>query len=145
MTEQAVYVGIGVAQASLAVAVRLAGAPDAPAPGWTVPNDPAGVTTRQRQLQQRAPARIVLEATGGLERLVASTLGAAGLPVAVVNPRQVRDFAPATGQFAKTDALDAQVLAHFAAAVRPPSVRCPISRPKRWPRCSRAGARLSSN
>ena len=57
---------------------------------------------------------------GGLERLAASTLGAAGLPVAVVNPRQVRDFAKATGRLAKTDVLDAQVLAHFAAAVRPP-------------------------
>ena len=63
---------------------------------------------------------MVLEATGGLERLVASTLGTAGLPVAVVNPRQVRDFAKATGRLAKTDALDAQVLAHFAAAVQPP-------------------------
>ena len=121
MSQSAVYVGIDVAQAELVVAVRAPATPDDGAPGWTVPNDPAGVTTLRRQLQQRAPALIVLEATGGLERLVASTLGAAGLPVAVVNPRQVRDFAKATGQLAKTAALDAQVLAHFAAAVQPPA------------------------
>ena len=121
MSQPAVSVGIDVAQATLVVAVCPADAPDGPAPCWTVPNDPAGVATLRRQLQGRAPTRIVLEATGGLERLVASTLGAAGLPVAVVNPRQVRDFAKATGRLAKTDALDAQVLAHFAAAVRPPA------------------------
>jgi transposase len=61
----------------------------------------------------------VLEATGGLERLVTSALATAGLPVVVVNPRQVRDFARATGQLAKTDALDARALAHFADAIRP--------------------------
>jgi transposase len=66
------------------------------------------------------PALIVLEATGGLEIPVASTLQAAGLPVVVVNPRQVRDFAKALGQLAKTDRLDARVLAHFAAAIKPP-------------------------
>lgn len=66
------------------------------------------------------PALIVLEATGGLESPVASTLHAAGLPVVVVNPRQVRDFAKALGQLAKTDRLDARVLAHFAFAVKPP-------------------------
>ncbi|RMF62282.1 MAG: IS110 family transposase [Bacteroidetes bacterium] len=67
-----------------------------------------------------APATlIVLEATGGLERDVAAHLGTAGLPVAVVNPRQVRDFARATGRLAKTDRIDAQVLAAFAQAIRP--------------------------
>jgi transposase len=66
------------------------------------------------------PALIVLEATGGLERSVVSALQAAGLPVVVVNPRQVRDFAKALGQLAKTDRLDARVLAHFAAAIKPP-------------------------
>jgi transposase len=113
MAEPAVWVGIDVAQAELVVAVR-------PQEGtWTVVNDEAGVATLRRQLQRRTPTLIVLEATGGLERLVASTLATAGLPVAVVNARQVRDFAKATGQLAKTDALDAQVLAHFAEAVRP--------------------------
>lgn len=66
------------------------------------------------------PARIVLEATGGLELPVVNALHAAGLPVLVINPRQVRDFAKALGQLAKTDRLDARVLAHFGAAVKPP-------------------------
>src|SRR4029077_15081152 len=66
------------------------------------------------------PALIVLEATGGLERPVVNALQAVGLPVVVVNPRQVRDFAKALGQLAKTDRLDARVLAHFAAAIKPP-------------------------
>ena len=66
------------------------------------------------------PALIVLEATGGLEIPVVNALHAVGLPVVVVNPRQVRDFAKALGQFAKTDPLDARVLAHFAAAIKPP-------------------------
>jgi transposase len=66
------------------------------------------------------PALIVLEATGGLEKPVVAALHAAGLPVVVINPRQVRDFAKATGQLAKTDRLDARVLAHFAAAIKPP-------------------------
>ena len=67
------------------------------------------------------PARIIVEATGGLETVLISELGAAGLPVAVVNPRQVRDFAKATGRLAKTDRLDARVLAQFGAALRPPA------------------------
>jgi len=71
------------------------------------------------RLQALAPHVIVLEATGGLERLVVAALALAGLPVAVVHPRQVRDFAKATGHLAKTDALDAAVLAHFAEAIRP--------------------------
>jgi transposase len=66
------------------------------------------------------PTLVVLEATGGYEREVAAALGLAGIPLAVVNPRQVRDFARATGRLAKTDALDAAVLAHFAHAIRPP-------------------------
>ena len=71
------------------------------------------------QLGAVAPERIVLEASGGLELPLVAALAAAALPVVVVNPRQVRDFARATGRLAKTDALDAQVLAHFAEAVRP--------------------------
>ena len=76
MSKPAVYVGIDVAHAELVVAVR---APDAGASCWTVANDPAGVATLRRQLQGQPPALIVLEATGGLERLVASTLGTAGV------------------------------------------------------------------
>ena len=109
-----VTVGIDVAKARLAVATRPAGEP------WQVPNDAAGVAALAARLVALAPALVVLEATGGLERLVAAALVAAGLPVAVVNPRQVRDFARAVGQLAKTDALDAALLARFAEAVRPP-------------------------
>jgi transposase len=71
------------------------------------------------RLQEIAPQLIVLEATGGYQRTVVAVLAAAGLPVVVVNPRQARDFAKATGQLAKTDRLDARALAHFADAVRP--------------------------
>jgi len=71
------------------------------------------------QVAALAPTLVVLEATGGLERPVSAALAAVGVPVAVVNPRQVRDFAKATGQLAKTDRIDAAVLAHFAAAVQP--------------------------
>lgn len=67
-----------------------------------------------------APERIILEATGGLEILLATELTAAGLPVVVINPRQARDFAKATGQLAKTDSVDARVLAHFGEALKPP-------------------------
>ena len=72
------------------------------------------------ELQQRAPTRVVLEATGGYERAAVAALQAVGLPVVVANPRQVRQFARAIGRLAKTDALDAGVLAHYAEAVHPP-------------------------
>jgi len=113
MGPQSVYVGIDVAKATLDVAVHPTGA------RWTTTHterEVAGLVTRLTPLQ---PALVVLEATGGLEGPLAGALAAAGLPVVVVNPRQVRDFAKATGTLAKTDALDAAVLAHFAAAVRP--------------------------
>jgi transposase len=70
-------------------------------------------------MQPLQPTLVVMEATGGLEAAAAAALAVARLPVAVVNPRQVRDFAKATGKLAKTDAIDAQVLAHFAEAVQP--------------------------
>jgi transposase len=106
-------VGIDVAQAELVVALHPSGA------GWTVPHTPAGLAALVGRLAPLAPTLVVLEATGGLERPVAAALAAAGLPTAVVNPRQVRDFARATGRLAKTDRLDAAVLAHFGAAVAP--------------------------
>jgi transposase len=108
-----VTVGIDVAKAQLDVAVRPTG------DQWPVANDEAGVAALAARLVALGPALVVLEATGGLERLAAAALAAAGLPVAVVNPRQVRDFAKAVGQLAKTDALDAALLARFAADVRP--------------------------
>jgi transposase len=105
--------GIDVAQADLVVAEAGAGT------STTQPNSVAGC----RALVQRfalAPVQlIVLEATGGYERTIVAALGAAGLPVVVINPRQVRDFAKAMGRLAKTDAIDAQVLAEFGAKVQP--------------------------
>lgn len=87
------------------------------------PNDESGIARLTAQLASLRPALIVLEATGGLEIPLASALYSNRLPVAVVNPRQVRDFAKATGKLAKTDAIDARVLARFAAAVRPEARR----------------------
>jgi transposase len=114
MTSEAVFVGIDVAQAEVVVAVRPSGE------NWTVATTDTAVATLVSRLQADPPALIVLEATGKLEVPIASALVAAALPVAIVNPRQVRDFAKATGQLAKTDTLDAHVLAHFAEAIRPP-------------------------
>ena len=113
MSDVPCFIGIDVAKAQLDIAVRPSGV------RWAVPNDPSGVTTLVDQLQALHPTLIVLEATGGLERAVTGALATAGLPVVVVNPRQVRDFARATGQLAKTDALDARALAHFADVIRP--------------------------
>src|ERR671933_34048 len=113
MSDMPCFVGIDVAKAQLDIALRPSGE------RWAVPNDASGVATLVEQLQVRHPILIVLEATGGLERAVTSALATAGLPVVVVNPRQVRDFARATGQLAKTDRLDALLLARFADAVQP--------------------------
>jgi transposase len=107
------FVGIDVAKAELVVGTRPA------AERWTVANDERGVRTLVERLTRDAPTLIVLEATGGYELLAVAGLAAAGLPVVVVNPRQVRDFARATGQLAKTDRIDADVLALFAERVRP--------------------------
>lgn len=84
------------------------------------PNDPKHFPTLISELISLRPARIVLEATGGLERPLLQALQTIGLPVVIINPRQVRDFAKALGLLAKTDRLDARVLAHFAASVQPP-------------------------
>ena len=83
-------------------------------------NDPKGIASIVDQIVPLKPSGVVLEATGGFETLVAGELELVGLPVSLVNPRQVRNFARATGRLAKTDAIDAQVLAQFAEAVKPP-------------------------
>jgi transposase len=111
MSEEA-WSGIDVAKAWLDVATS-------DEPVRRVANDVAGIATLVAQLTAQRPRLIVLEATGGYETAVTAALVAAGLAVAVVNPRQVRDFAKATGQLAKSDALDARVLALFAARVQP--------------------------
>jgi transposase len=108
------YVGIDVSKARLDIAV--VGGPSPAA----VANEDGSIRQLVRGWRQAPPTLVVVEATGRYELAVVGALGAAGIPVVVVNPRQVRDFARATGQLAKTDRLDAQILARFAAAVRPP-------------------------
>jgi transposase len=107
------HIGIDVGKRYLDIAVR---------PGaetWRTTNDARGIAALVRDLAGRSPDRVVLEATGGLEQPAARALQAAGVPTAVVNPGQVRAFARAVGQLAKTDTLDAQLLARFAAQLQP--------------------------
>ena len=108
-----IFVGLDVAKAQLDVAVRPSGE------GWSVPNDEPGSAQLVARLRALRPTLVVAEATGGFERAAIAALATAGIPVVVANPRQVRDFARATGQLAKTDQLDAAVLALFAERVRP--------------------------
>ena len=114
MSQESTYVGIDVSKERMDVAVRPTGR------SWSVSYDGAGVDDLVAQLKDIKPAGVITESTGGLELPLVAALAAASLPVAVVNPRQVRDFAKSTGRLAKTDRLDAQVLAHFGEAVRPP-------------------------
>ncbi len=109
-----VFLGIDVAKQSLEVAVYPTGA------AWRVPNTPAGHARLCRWAQTHHPARVVMEATGGYEQAVDAALYAAGVPVVVSNPRQVRDFAHSRNIRVKTDRVDAQMIARFAAEVRPP-------------------------
>jgi transposase len=82
-------------------------------------NDDEGIEQILKALQPRSVALVVLEASGGYERQVLASLLGAAIPAVAVNPRQVRDFAKALGKLEKTDRIDAQVLAHFASAIRP--------------------------
>lgn len=107
------FIGIDISKALLDVALHDS------ATTWQVPNTESGIAELLKQLADVHPTLIVLEATGGFELRLVSELAAAKLPVVVTNPRRVRQFARATGQLAKTDKLDARMLAHFAAAVRP--------------------------
>jgi transposase len=108
-----VFVGIDVSKDRLDVAAR----PDGES--WQVANTEMGIATLVKRLEKLQPILVVLEATGRLESAAVSALAVAGIPLAIVNPRQVRDFARSTGKLAKTDKLDAQILARFADAVRP--------------------------
>jgi transposase len=107
------YVGIDVSKATLDVAIFPLGR------HFVVSNDEVGIDELLGGLEDLRPILVVLEASGGYERPVAAAIAASGIAVAVVNPRQTRDFARATGKLAKTDALDAKALARFAQAVRP--------------------------
>lgn len=108
-----IFVGIDVSKAWLDIAVH------EQEEAFRTGNDDTGIASLVKRLKKMKPALIVLEPTGGLEMLVVAELAHAGLPVVAINAKRVRDFARATGQLAKTDKLDAKVLAHFAAAVRP--------------------------
>lgn len=109
-----IFVGIDVSKDRLDVHVRPADE------SFAVPSDAAGIAALLARLAVVPPTLVVLEATGGYEAAVAAALAHAGVPVAVVNPRQIRDFARATGQLAKSDTLDARVIARFAETVQPP-------------------------
>ncbi len=108
-----IFVGVDVAKAELVVSCRPGGG------AWTASNDAGGIAATVARLTSLEPRLIVLEATGGYERAVVAALAAAGLPIVVANPRQVRDFAQATGPLAKTAAWDADGVALFAERVRP--------------------------
>lgn len=113
MEVSSIFIGIDVSKARLDLAMRPSGESD------SFSNDEADIKVLVKRLGEMQPALIVLEATGAIERELTGALASAQLPVVVVNPRQVRDFAKATGQLAKTDTIDAMVLARFAEAVRP--------------------------
>ena len=124
MKEAPLFVGIDVSKDRLDVAVRPTGE------AWQAHYNSRGVSDLVRRLEQLAPQLVVLEATGGMEMALAGELAASQLAIAVVNPRQVRDFARAAGKLAKTDALDAHALAHFAQAMRPASRPLPDAQSK---------------
>ncbi|MEO7241323.1 MAG: IS110 family transposase [Variovorax sp.] len=109
-----VYVGIDVSKARLDIAI------DGTSEHWSIANEESAIGALIKRLGELGECHVVMEATGGLERLAATSLMAAGLAVSVVNPRHVRDFARATGVLAKTDRLDAFTLAAFARRVTPP-------------------------
>lgn len=107
------YVGIDVSKARLDVAVRPSGEV------WSVTNNEAGFATLVERLKPLEPKLVIVEATGGFQAPLVAALSVAQIPVAVVNPRQVRDFGRSSGRLAKTDVLDAEVIAHFGEALQP--------------------------
>lgn len=113
MEKERVYVGIDVSKTSIDVAVHQS------QKQWSSTNNDRGISRAVSCLQELPLALVVLEATGGIELPLVAAIAAVGLPLVVANPRQIRDFAKATGKLAKTDAIDARVIAHFAAAVKP--------------------------
>ena len=113
MEKTGVYIGIDVSKEHLDVALY----PDDTCHRFAY--DERGVADITEYLRKIHPTIVVLEATGGYETLIAASLSSAGIPVALTNPRQIRDFAKATGKLAKTDNIDAKIIAHFGAAVKP--------------------------
>jgi len=113
MGREPVWIGIDVSTKKLDVAVRPSGE------FWSSANNEKGILEVLDKLKPLSSKMIVVEATGGLEVSLVSSLASAKLPVVAVNPRQVRDFSKATGTLAKTDKIDAHVIAHFGEAVQP--------------------------
>ncbi len=113
MPDASLWIGIDVSKRCLDVCVRPS------MQQFQETNTEKGIAALVKRVREIEPALVVLEATAGMEAMVAAALAAEHIPVAVVNPRQVRSFARATGKLAKTDSIDASVLAHFAEAVRP--------------------------
>lgn len=121
--QRTIFVGIDVSKDRLDVHLRPSGE------AFHVPRDAKGLEVLARRFSSLPVALVVLEATGGFEASVAAALAAAGLPLCIVNPRQIRDFARAMGRLAKTDTLDAEVIALFAERIRPPAR--PLPEPER--------------
>jgi transposase len=113
-TTAQLYAGVDVSKDRLDVCLRRGEAERHDNDTFVVTHDNAGIDALVSRLVEERPVLVILEATGGFERAVVAALAAEGLPVAVVNPRQARDFARATGRLAKTDRIDAKVLAHLA-------------------------------
>jgi transposase len=113
MEKEKVYVGIDIAKGRIDMAVHSSDE------RWSFTNDDVGVAKAVSCISGVSPVLVVLEATGDFQAALVAALAVAGITPAVVNPRQVRDFAKATGRLAKTDVIDAQVIAHFAAAIHP--------------------------
>ena len=133
-----IVVGIDVSKDRLDVHVRPTGT------ALNYSRDAGGIEALIGELGGLAPQLIALEATGGFEEVVVASLAAAGLPVVMVNPAQVRLFAGAVGKRAKTDPIDAAVIAHFAEATKPASApSCRMRRRRHWPIWSRGGGRSS--
>jgi transposase len=107
------YIGVDVSKETLDIAAFTTNKK------WRFPNNEVGISQLVQAISELSPTLVVMESTGGYETPLAYALSKSGIPCAVVNPREVRDFARATKKLAKTDAIDAQVLAHFAAAIKP--------------------------
>jgi transposase len=118
-TTTRVYAGVDVSKERLDVCLRWSEPESHEEDVFFITHDEAGIDHLISRLLEEHPVLVILEATGGFERAVVAALATEGLPVAVVNPRQVREFARATGRLAKTDRIDASILARFAEAIRP--------------------------
>jgi len=116
---QEIYIGIDISKDNLDMALHGSDKQ------WQFTNDPAGISKLCKELLKLHPVLVVFEATGGYEMPLFLGLDESGLPAAPINPRQIRDFARSTGKLAKTDVLDAKVIAHFGYAIRPPTHTVP--------------------